>query len=856
MTLKNLRFLILTICFLQTVIAQVKINEYSVSNTLSFAGTTYADNLNNRPDWIELHNASTNSVTISGWYLTNDPDNVTKFKLPATATITANGFLRIWCKEKYFIKDAPGNLHTNFELTQCLGEYILLTAANGTSRKDSIQLNLTQSNHSWGRKPDGAATWKLFDKPSPATTNTVQTAFIDYVATPVFGAPSGFSNSNQLISITCPTPSTSTIYYTTNGSEPTTASSIYTAAITLTTTTVIRAMATTTISGYLSSFMQTNTYFIGQNINTNYGVVSLSGGTLLKPSFTNSLSAKVATHLEYFEGGQLKTESYGFVTHNTNDVFGTNKQHGLDFETADDYGYNNALKHQFFSDSKQGKSTRASFEHVLLKAAGSDNYADTSNAGLADTLGTHVRDVFAQTFALTNNLHFDGRRNKFTITYVNGLYAGIYDLREPFETSYINHYYNVLYDSIDNMQTTSSNAFKIESGSDTAWVTLYNFIVTKSMTNVAYYNYVESKLDFNSLIDFMIYNSYMINADFLNNNVALWQSRLKTDSIGKWKYAMVNMDNIYGFKKGLVTGITSPSITTGPCAYNTSTTTAAQSGHAAIVEKLMTNQKFKDLYINRFSELLTTTLTCDKLKAHLAYLKTLLASEMPRHIDSLGNSKSTLLQWNKNIDTLSQRLSTRCNNIKSSVVDCYDLSGPYNLNITVFPPEANAEVSFDVFKSQSFPWSLNYFGDVNVKLKQRLIDTAKYEFSHWEFEHHIPNPLKPIDSLSLLIKTNDNIVVYYTEKYPVTLFPTGFSPNGDGNNDVLRLVGTRWVTDFMVEIWNRWGELVYSSTDVTSGWDGNFKGNASQTGVYGYVVKYTDATGTAQIKKGNVTLIR
>jgi gliding motility-associated-like protein len=60
-----------------------------------------------------------------------------------------------------------------------------------------------------------------------------------------------------------------------------------------------------------------------------------------------------------------------------------------------------------------------------------------------------------------------------------------------------------------------------------------------------------------------------------------------------------------------------------------------------------------------------------------------------------------------------------------------------------------------------------------------------------------------------------------------------------------------------IEIWNRWGQLVFSSTDPTKGWDGNYQGTSVQTGVYAYVVNYqTTSDQEEKVIKGNVTLIR
>ncbi len=88
------------------------------------------------------------------------------------------------------------------------------------------------------------------------------------------------------------------------------------------------------------------------------------------------------------------------------------------------------------------------------------------------------------------------------------------------------------------------------------------------------------------------------------------------------------------------------------------------------------------------------------------------------------------------------------------------------------------------------------------------------------------------------------------------MIPTAFTPNGDGVNDIFKLVNVKdeKLVDF--RIFNRWGTVLYNSKDIYQGWDGNFKGQAQATGVYGYVIRIIYADGVEEIYKGTVTLIR
>jgi gliding motility-associated-like protein len=91
--------------------------------------------------------------------------------------------------------------------------------------------------------------------------------------------------------------------------------------------------------------------------------------------------------------------------------------------------------------------------------------------------------------------------------------------------------------------------------------------------------------------------------------------------------------------------------------------------------------------------------------------------------------------------------------------------------------------------------------------------------------------------------------------------PNGFSPNGDGENDYLRLRGEE-IARLDLSIYNRLGELVFHSTNIgmldneTYGWDGRYKGKLQDPGVFVYYLKVSCSDDRNFIKKGNITLLR
>lgn len=99
-----------------------------------------------------------------------------------------------------------------------------------------------------------------------------------------------------------------------------------------------------------------------------------------------------------------------------------------------------------------------------------------------------------------------------------------------------------------------------------------------------------------------------------------------------------------------------------------------------------------------------------------------------------------------------------------------------------------------------------------------------------------------------------NIKVFKT--LPTVFVPSAFTPNNDGLNDLLRpiAVGIKSIEYF--NIYNRWGELLFSTKINRHGWDGKINNQPQPTGTFVWMVKAIDYTGAAYFQKGVTTLIR
>jgi gliding motility-associated-like protein len=101
----------------------------------------------------------------------------------------------------------------------------------------------------------------------------------------------------------------------------------------------------------------------------------------------------------------------------------------------------------------------------------------------------------------------------------------------------------------------------------------------------------------------------------------------------------------------------------------------------------------------------------------------------------------------------------------------------------------------------------------------------------------------------------DSIEVIVIENCGQVFIPTAFSPNGDGQNDILYIKGDCIQTiDF--NIYDRWGNVVFRTQDMTQGWDGTYMGKPAQTGTYTYFITVLTNNGNTASKKGSITLVR
>ncbi len=109
----------------------------------------------------------------------------------------------------------------------------------------------------------------------------------------------------------------------------------------------------------------------------------------------------------------------------------------------------------------------------------------------------------------------------------------------------------------------------------------------------------------------------------------------------------------------------------------------------------------------------------------------------------------------------------------------------------------------------------------------------------------------PVSGLTSLVRASGTVTIIDAGIF----IPNAFTPNGDGNNDVVYILGTN-IQSATFDVYDQWGELQFRSTNKSSGWDGTYKGRAQPAGVYVYYAEITTNSGQVIKKKGTITLLR
>ena len=696
------------------------------SNTI-----TLKDNNGNYPDWIEIYNDSDNPINLNGYGLSDDDLLPFKWVFP-NGTLGAHQFLIVFASGVSSISDFQ-NLHSNFKIKQS-GEPISLTDPNG-NLIDHIVATVIPSDVSLGRQPDGGINWFYFSngEATPGSSNNNVSGTSGLTDPPVFSNLGGFYSGSVTISMLIFSPQT-TVYYTTNGSEPTEQSQVYTSSIMLTKTTVIRAKAFQV--GKLPSKTITNTYFINERNNLlvisistdlanffdeNTGIY-VSGPNAAPPNPSNpDKSANYwqdwerPIHIEMYEpdGTQAFSIDAGIKIHGGYSREYLHKSFAIFARGR--YGYSK-IKYKIFPDLAIDK-----FQALVLRNSGQD--------------WTHTMFRDAMMESLVKETGLDIRAYRPAVLFLNGEYWGIFNIREKENEHYLASHHGVDPNNVTRLELDGD----AKQGSPSEYNSMYNFIKNNDMSVTSNYEYIKTRMDVNNFITYMVSEIYFNNVDWPGSNIKYWKSNT---SGSKWKWILQDTDFGFGLYDDSNNGAPTDGYRHQTLDFATATNGPSWPNppwSTVLLRKLLQNQEFKTNFINTFADFSNTYFVSQTVVDKINGMKSVIESEMPFHLEKWHTYKvtnyelypETMSDWYNNVQRMIDFANNRLLYIRNNYVSKFNLSGTSNINLSI--SQANTgKVKINAITIDQFTWSGVYFNDVPITVE--AVPAIGYEFVGWSGE--------------------------------------------------------------------------------------------------------------------------
>ena len=580
---------------------------------------TFVDGRQVYEDWIEVQNLTDAAVSLDGWYLTDNANNLTKWQFPAGYGIPARGTLVVYASNKdiekygYPFVDTLGSLHTNFELAMG-GEYLALVRPDGLWIEHTYGVYPKQQGLvSYGIGSDGRIGYL-----TGVTRGTANTGIYEgVVGDTSFSVKRGIYDAPFSVLITCSTPD-AVIRYTTDTSEPTAGSGIIynpAAPIAITKTTCLRAAAFK--AGHLPSNVDTQTYLFlddvpgqathpatGKQVTpagypTSWG--SVTGDYQVDPNIASptgsfghlyaatlkddlkaipSLSVVVpisqffapttGIYINQAQDGTERAGSIEFIDPTGTEAFHTRCGVRMQGGANHDGGGTTLDRWKCYKLSMR-LTFRGVFggmlEYPVFGAGAAEDY-DTlildsrpqntwvHSAAIQRIRGEYVRDQAASDTQLA--MGGTACHGRPVHLYLNGLYWGLYWLHERPDDAFAASYLGGVKGDYDVIKHDAGNVI---SGDNTDYIAMFA-LAANAPDAVTAFNALSAKLDVPDFIDYLLANFYLGNGDWDNKNWYATHNRF--DPAGRWRWHMWDGEHVMDDGSMAATNVTSKNTAMAP----------------------------------------------------------------------------------------------------------------------------------------------------------------------------------------------------------------------------------------------------------------------------------------------------
>ncbi len=521
-------------------------------------------------DMVELFNRSDAPIDLSQYTLSDKRSEPARYSFPAV-TLAPGEYYVVYCSGKPEL----GSNHASFKLS-AQGETVYLS--KNSVLTDVLEFtSALQENHSYGRVGNIPM---YLDTPTFGKANT--DGYLWPMAAPAADHPSGVYEEAFFLSLSAE----GDIYYTLDGTTPSSSSTRYTGPISIDKACTVRTFCE---SQGRNSTQTSYTYVVGAQHQLPVVVVSIPQEALTGDQGVLNHIDQNYEHqamLTLLENGEEKfSVPFGFRLHGNGSRKCPKQNFQLRFRS--EYGLGK-LEYPVFEDRDISE-----FNSLLLKGGSEDWFA----ANFRDELASDLADGNTALYTLAI---------KPVVLYLGGQYWGVYYLRERYSDDYVASHLNVDKESVDLL---SSTAAAVQSGSNRDFLALRDFCQANDMSLDENYQYLCSQIDVTSLMDWYICRSYMGDAD--QANIRRFRS---SQADGKWRWMYFDLDWSFWH------------------ATDSRFTEAMQrrNGEPILMRAVLAHPDGRDQFLRRYAQLMDTVLNEAYVTGVIDSMAAAIESEMPQ----------------------------------------------------------------------------------------------------------------------------------------------------------------------------------------------------------------------------------
>ena len=612
------------------------------------------------------------------------------------------------CNNKY--------LHTNFSISAD-GESIFLTNPSGKIVHQTDTLAVP-NDVSRGLSPDGNGEWRFFAEPTPEKPNTTKPFASARTNEITFSVAGGVQTSAQ--SLTMKSHAATPIYYTTDGTVPTKESILYTGAISISKTTIIRAISycDTLLPGQPASrsFIYPGRQIglpIFSLITDPYNLYDYNYGIYVEGPNAESADPHYGAnywqdwerpiHVEYYlpDGKQVIDQNAGVKIAGAYTRMSSQKTFALHARKS--YGKSH-FEYKFFNNNDI-----SAFRALNLRNSGNDFGS------------THMRDAMITNLVRNNNI--DIQAYQPTVVYLNGEYWGILNLRERLNENYLEENFSYVdAEKVDYIK----NKDEVKEGSYDHYQAMLDFIASNSLANDANYQYVTTQMDIDEYIEYMVSEMYCNNQDWPGNNIKYWHPQSPD---GRWRWMLFDTD--FGYAIWDDNDYTDDMITF--CLSANSGSYANAPWATFLLRNLVQNADFKCEFINRFCDRINREFAPETVNALIDSLDSNIKSEIIYHNKKWSHSDS---YRNQRLEAMRNFANQRPTYMRNHLRSRFSVGSDVEVTVNVDDAKAGY-IQLNSLKITDFPWKGIYFAKNPITL--RAIARPGYRFVRWA-ETGLENP--------------------------------------------------------------------------------------------------------------------